>query len=207
MPGAPDLGICLARLATLHPRVCPRQVLGVRMALWAGELLQLDLPRADKRVLALVETDGCFADGVSVASGCWFGRRPLRLVDHGKVAFSLADTLVGRTVRVWPHPLARTRARAYAPGAPNSWNAQLTGYQVMPPEELLCSEQVALAFSLDSTFGRPGERVTCAVCGEEVHNDRQVGTPYRPFCRGCAGEPYYSATAAAAPVRQLAAPS
>jgi formylmethanofuran dehydrogenase subunit E len=69
----------------------------------------------------------------------------------------------------------------------------------------LCSERVALAFSLDSVFGRPGVRVTCAVCGEEVLNDRQVGVPDRPLCRGCAGERYYSATAAAARVRQHAA--
>jgi formylmethanofuran dehydrogenase subunit E len=60
-------------------------VLGVRIGLAAGEALDLDLPRADKRLLMLVETDGCFADGVSVATGCWLGRRTLRLVDYGRV--------------------------------------------------------------------------------------------------------------------------
>ncbi len=173
------------------------------MALWAAEVLQLDLPRADKRVLALVETDGCFADGVSVASGCWFGRRTLRLVDHGKVAVTLTDTVTGRSVRTWPHPLARTRALAFAPGAPNRWSAQLTSYQVMPPEELLCSEQVALALPLRRIVGQPGVWLTCTACGEEVLKDRQVVTPDGPFCRGCAGESYYSVTAVAPPSQQL----
>ena len=205
MPTVPDLATCLEKLAALHPRVCPRQVLGVRMALWVGELLQVDLPCDDKRLLAVVETDGCFADGVSVASGCWFGRRTMRLVDFGKVAVTMTDTLSDRSLRIRPHALARTRALAYARGAPNRWSAQLAGYQVMPPEELLCSEQVGLALPLRSIVGRPGAWLTCTACGEEVLNDRQVVTPDGPVCRGCAGESYYVVTALASPSQQLAA--
>jgi formylmethanofuran dehydrogenase subunit E len=93
---APRLAACLARLGELHPRLCPRQVLGARIGLQAGALLGLDLPRADKRLLALVETDGCFADGVSVATGCWLGRRTLRLLDYGRVAAMLVDISTGR---------------------------------------------------------------------------------------------------------------
>jgi formylmethanofuran dehydrogenase subunit E len=62
------------------------------MGLHAGQLLQLDLPRTDKRLFVLVETDGCLTDGVAVATGCWFGRRTLRLVDQGKVAATFVDT-------------------------------------------------------------------------------------------------------------------
>jgi formylmethanofuran dehydrogenase subunit E len=185
--GAPGLAVCLAELARLHPRICPRQVLGVRMALWTGQLLELDLPRHDKRLLALIETDGCFADGFSVASGCWLGRRTLRLVDHGKVAVTVTDTMTERSVRIWPQPLARDRALAYAPSA-DRWQAQLTGYQVMPTQELLCSRWVTLSVPSEAILGRPGVRVTCAACGEEVLNDRQVITASGPICRGCARE-------------------
>ena len=55
-------------------------------------LLNLPLPQKDKRLLTFVETDGCFADGVSVATGCWLGRRTMRLVDYGKVAATFVDT-------------------------------------------------------------------------------------------------------------------
>jgi formylmethanofuran dehydrogenase subunit E len=34
----------------------------------AGELLQLELPRVDKRLLVIAETDGCAVDG-----RFWFG--------------------------------------------------------------------------------------------------------------------------------------
>ena len=76
----------LRQSAELHRHLCPRQVLGVRMGLAAGQLLGLSLPQADKRLLTIVETDGCFTDGVAVAANCWVGRRTLRVLDYGKVA-------------------------------------------------------------------------------------------------------------------------
>ena len=71
----------LLACAALHHHLCPRQVLGVRMGMLAGELLDLDLPQGDKRLLTIVETDGCGADGIAVATGCWVGRRTMRVED------------------------------------------------------------------------------------------------------------------------------
>ena len=76
----------LKESAALHRHLCPRQVLGVRMGLLAAEVMGLDLPQTDKRLLTIIETDGCAADGISVATGCWVGRRTLRVEDYGKVA-------------------------------------------------------------------------------------------------------------------------
>jgi formylmethanofuran dehydrogenase subunit E len=155
-----------------------------------GDALALDLPRTDKRLLIVVETDGCFADGVSVATGCWLGRRTLRLVDCGRVGVTAVDTWSRRAVRVTPHPLARVRALAYAPALPDRWHAQLAGYQVMRSDELLRVEPVALSASLESLLGKPGVRVACVVCGEDVLNGRELATPAGPVCRACAMEPY-----------------
>lgn len=176
---------CLRQLGQMHPRLCPRQVLGVRMGLEAGEVLGLELPRADKRLVALVETDGCFADGVSVATGCWLGRRTLRLIDYGKVATTVVDVRTGRALRLWPNPTARLGAWAYAPDAASRWQAQLMGYQRMPPGELLCVQQVDLEVTLLSLVGRPG-RQTCTICGEEILNARGLANPGGVRCRGCA---------------------
>lgn len=60
--------------ATHHHKICPRQVLGVRIGLLAGRLLEIPLPQPEKRLLATAETDGCFVDGVSAATGCYVGR-------------------------------------------------------------------------------------------------------------------------------------
>ena len=178
------------RLAPLHMRLCPRQVLGARIGLLGGELLGLEIPRRDKRLLTIIETDGCFADGVMVATGCRVGRRTLRVVDHGKVAAAFVDVHTGQTVRVWPRPGARQLACLYAPTAPDPWHAQLDAYQRMPSSELLAAGPVELLTPLQALLGRAGVHVECARCGEEVMNDRQVQISNQSICRGCAGERY-----------------
>ena len=183
------------RIAPLHDRVCPRQVLGARIGLYGGEILGLDLPRGitDKRLLVFVETDGCFVDGVWGATGCTVGHRTLRVVDHGKVAATFIDTLSDRSVRIWPRPGARERALAYATAATaatDRWHAQREGYALMPVEELLEWRRVELAVPLEEILSRPGVRAVCAGCGEEVMNDREVKVLGKPYCRACAGEAY-----------------
>lgn len=189
---SPSLATCLERLRPLHDRLCPRQVLGARLGLFGGELLGLDLPQgiADKRLLVFVETDGCFVDGLIAATGCTVGHRTLRVVDLGKVAATFADTRSGRAIRVWPRAEAREAALAYAPEAPDRWHAQRAGYAAMPSDELLQWAPTTLAVPLEQILSRPGARVTCTACGEEVMNEREVTLDGRPFCRGCAGEGY-----------------
>jgi formylmethanofuran dehydrogenase subunit E len=184
------------QLARLHPRLCPRQVLGVRIGQYAGELLGLALPRSDKQLLAFVETDGCFADGVSAATGCWLGHRTLRLVDHGKVAASFVDLRTNRAVRIWPNPRARMLADRRVPGAASRWHAQLEGYRTIPAEELLRAGEVVLAMPMAAVVGRPGERTACATCGEEILNQRHVIRDGAMLCRSCGGAPYLTYTGA-----------
>jgi formylmethanofuran dehydrogenase subunit E len=162
------------------------------MGLHASQALGLEVPRRDKRLLVLVETDGCFADGLSVATGCWLGRRTLRLVDYGRVAATIVDSTTEQAVRIRPHPSARIRATAWAPDAPDRWHAQLEGYQRMPDDELLSVERVVLEVPLlQWLIGEAGIRVSCSVCGEEILNGRELPGATGPMCRGCAAEPYY----------------
>ncbi|HQU36966.1 MAG TPA: FmdE family protein, partial [Anaerolineales bacterium] len=114
--------------ATRHRRLCPRQVLGARVGMFAASLLTLDLPQSDKRLLAFVETDGCFVDGVSAATGCYVGRRTLRVEDFGKTAAVFVDTRVERAVRIAPRLDIRVLSKEYAPEAKNRWEAQLLSY-------------------------------------------------------------------------------
>lgn len=77
--------------AKRHKHLCPRQVLGARMALLAGEVLGLELPRADKRLLVIAETDGYTVDGIIAATGCHVGGCTLRFLDFGKLAATFVD--------------------------------------------------------------------------------------------------------------------
>lgn len=182
----------LAQSAARHNHLCPRQVLGVRMGMYAARLLDLALPQDDKRLFTFVETDGCFADGVSVATGCSLGHRTLRLIDHGKVAATFADTESGRAIRITPHPLARSRASIYAPSATSHWHAQLEAYQIMPFAQLLAAQDVVLTLDLKAIISQPGLRVTCTVCGEEILNEREVLVDGNVVCQSCAGQSYWS---------------
>jgi formylmethanofuran dehydrogenase subunit E len=186
-----DLQELLAQSAALHNHLCPRQVLGVRMGLYAGKLLNMALPQTTKRLYTFIETDGCFADGISVATGCWLGHRTLRLVDYGKVAATFVDSQTGRAVRIRPHPETRARAAEYVPDARSRWHTQLEAYQTMPDAELLEVQAVDLNISLLALISRPGVRVNCAVCGEEILNEREVIVGGQTLCRSCADGGYY----------------
>ena len=188
----PKLKEMLAQTSALHKHLCPRQVLGVRMGLYAAELLSIELPQRDKRLLAIVETDGCFTDGVSVTTGCWMGHRTMRLVDHGKVAVTFVDTNDGRTIRLSPMPNVRLRASATAPAAANRWKAQLEAYQMLQNKELFRLQAVQLNLDLDAIVGKPGMRVNCSACGEEILNQRGMVKDGQTICQSCAGESYWS---------------
>lgn len=178
--------------AALHQHLCPRQVLGVRMGLAAGQWLDLSIPQTDKRLLTIVETDGCLIDGLTVATGCRVGRRTMRVLDFGKVAATFVDTATGRAVRIVPTASARQRAKIYAPEASNRWEAYLLGYQRMPEAELLSLQEVILTLSLEQILSKDGYRVNCDHCGEEIINEREVIRDGLTLCRACAGERYYN---------------
>ena len=188
----PKLKEMLAQTSALHKHLCPRQVLGVRTGLYAAEILSLELPQREKHLLAFVETDGCFADGVSAATGCSMGHRTMRLVDYGKVAVTFVDTHDGRAVRLSPMLDVRLRAVAAVPAAANRWKAQLEAYQRLRNDELFEVKAVQLNMDVEAIVGKAGVRVNCAICSEEILNQRTVVKDEQTICRGCAGESYWS---------------
>ena len=182
----------LERSAEHHEKLCPRQVLGVRLGMLAGKVLDLDLPQTGKRLFAFVECDGCGMGGIAAATGCYVERRTMRVLDYGKLAGTFVDTQTGKAVRIHPRPDSRDIALQSQPGTPDSWQAQLEAYQVLPDEQLFIVEPVNLTVSLQAIISQPGLRAICAMCGEEVMNERQVIVNGKPICRTCAGESYFS---------------
>lgn len=176
-----------------HSHLCPRQILGARIGLAGGAALGLELPPSDKRLLIILETDGCFADGVEVATGCTVGHRTLRVEDYGKIAATFIDVKSGAAVRIAPRLDVRDRAYAYAPSEPRHYFAQLQAYQIMPDAELLTMQPVTLTTPIEAIVSRPGVRVNCDQCGEEIINEREVVSGSQRLCRACAGQGYYRA--------------
>lgn len=200
-PITPDqsfLSTLLQESAVRHQHLCPRQVLGVRLAL--GGLRVLGLigqdyrPRfrnENKRLLSIVETDGCAADGIAISTGCTIGNRTLRIVDHGKVATTLIDTSSKSIIRVSPTAGSRNLAKVYAPHAESIWHAYLKAYQIIPDEELIKIEKVRLTLPLEEILSKPDIRVLCSQCAEEIINEREIIRSGVILCRHCAGDRYY----------------
>ena len=188
---ATPLDELLTASAANHRGVCPRQVLGVRIGLLAGQILELALPQQDKRLLAISETDGCFIDGISAATGCYAGRRTLRIEDYGKTAATFVDTVAQQAIRIVPRMDIRELAWEYAASARNKWEAQLIGYQHIPGELLFQWQPVELIVPVEQIIGQAGKRVSCEFCGEEIINQREVIHEGTILCRSCAGESYF----------------
>ena len=189
-----DIQPLLEKSSRDHAHLCPRQILGVRLGLLGIKALGFEEPPEKKRVLIIIETDGCFADGVSAATDCTVGHRTLRVEDFGKTAAVFVDTKMGQALRVAPVLNIREKAYSYAPGEPRHYFAQMQAYQIMPDEEMFTVNPVVLSTSIKSIVSLSGVRVNCDLCGEEIMNEREVEENGLTLCRACAGSGYYQIT-------------
>jgi formylmethanofuran dehydrogenase subunit E len=181
----------LKQSSARHDHLCPRQVLGTRMGLAGLAAIGLAAPMPHKAALVFIETDGCFADGIEVASGASVGHRTLRVKDLGKIGATFANISTGLAIRLAPRLDIRLRALAYAPDIKTKYYAQIKGYQLMPEAELFSFQEVQLEPSLRFVLSRPGLRVKCAQCGEEIINERQLLVDGAVLCAFCGGGGYY----------------
>lgn len=186
-----DISHLLEKSAYEHDHLCPRQILGVRIGLAGMRAVGFPEPPGGKELLVIAETDGCFLDGVTAATGCTVGHRTLRVVDYGKVAVTFVNVPTGRAIRVAPRLDVRDRARTWIPQEVSHYLAQMQAYQIIPDEEMLTLQEVVLNTPVASLVSRPGMRVNCDVCGEEIMNERQICLEGRTLCRTCSGDGYY----------------
>ena len=184
-----------------HDHLCPRQILGVRIGLAGMKTLGFHEPPTKKRLLVISETDGCFVDGVIAATNCTVGHRTLRVEDYGKVSATFVDTKMGRAVRVAPRLDVREHACAFVPEESRHYFAQMRAYQIMPDEGMLTIQEVLLKTPIERIVSRPGLRVNCDVCGEEIMNEREVLRDGLTLCRACAEGGYYQPALSTVPVR------
>lgn len=189
-----DIQPLLEKSARDHNHLCPRQILGVRLGLAGMNALGFIEPPTKKRLLLITETDGCFADGLSAATNCTVGHRTLRVEDYGKTAAVFVDTTTGQSVRVAPALDIRQKAYVYASDEPRHYFAQLQAYQIMPAVEMFTIQAVTLSTSIETILSRPGLRVECEECGEEIMNEREIRQGKRILCHTCALSGYYQPT-------------
>jgi formylmethanofuran dehydrogenase subunit E len=186
-----DLAKLLQKSASDHSHLCPRQVLGVRMGLAGLGALGEEAPINAKTMLIIIETGGCFADGIRVATGATVGHRTLRVEDVGKIAATFTCLKDNKSLRLAPKSDVRMRALEYAPEEKRHYFAQLKGYQIMPVQELFNIREVELVNPAQQIISHQKARAVCSECGEEIINEREVVVNGRVLCQTCAFGGYY----------------
>lgn len=179
----------LARSSALHRRLCPRQVLGVRMARLACLQLGVDPALQRKRVFVYMENGHCLADGVTAVTCASPTNQLMRLIPYGKMAATFLDLQTGQALRVREHPLCRETALALLPEIDSPWLAHLQAYQGMADDLLLTWQSVRLLEAPAKI--RNKHSVTCERCGDRVHEYAEIERDGRVLCKPCADRAYY----------------
>ncbi|MEM2465541.1 MAG: FmdE family protein, partial [Candidatus Bathyarchaeia archaeon] len=89
----------------LHGHICPFLILGLRASEIAMQRLGVRKAGVEEtigeEILAIIECNNCFADGVQVATGCTLGNNSLVYLDVGKNAVTLVRRGEWKGVRVY----------------------------------------------------------------------------------------------------------
>lgn len=176
-----------------HGHMCAGQILGLRMALYGLQLLDIDDPLgADrKRLVTFVEIDRCATDAIPIVTGCRLGKRALKFRDFGKMAATFCDLREDRAVRVAARESSKQKAREMFPDIPEKNRQQMLAYREMSDADLFDAQWVRVRLGPEEFPGYKAARIVCAECGEGINFKREVARGERVLCRACAGERYY----------------
>ena len=207
-----DLNGLLQHAETIHGHRCPFLALGVKAGQYAMDYLDHENTGMEEMV-AIVECNNCFTDGIQVVTGCTFGNNALIYKDLGKTAVTVARRLDGAAVRLVVHPDFRERLFERYPAAGPLFEkvvVQRLGdaedlhrfhhlWEAVARREL---EEVDLAeqFLMETlTIQMPAyapifATEVCDRCGEGVMESRIRAQGGQKVCLACAGEEYYLLT-------------
>ena len=204
-----DLEGLLKKAGELHGHFCPYVALGVRAGYTALKALGIERNLGMEEVIAIVEANNCFSDGIQMTTGCSFANNALIYHDLGKTAVTVAKR-DGQAVRVavraeystsfderYPEAQAlfdKIVARREEP-TPDE-RAQLsqlwaqTSYRQLdvPEEEIFTVEKKQIDLP---PYAPILNSAICAICGESVMETRARLQNGEPICMACAGIEHY----------------
>ena len=201
-----DLHRLLRTSGMLHGHFCPGSAMGVKAAARAVRELKVKSTGMEE-VVAIVETNSCFADGVQLVTGCSFGNNALIYRDYGKTALTLARR-TGEAVRVAaradthsmeerePETMALFQKVVKERRGTEEDNKRLRRMWIevsfrmldIPDEELFSVRKVTTKVP---DYARIFASTRCSLCGENVMEPRARMKDGQPVCLPCSGQPYY----------------
>jgi len=202
---AGDLNRLMMISGMLHGHFCPFSALGVKAA--ARTIKELGVSSTGmEEVVAIVETNNCFSDGVQIITGCSFGNNALIYRDYGKTAFTLAKR-TGEGVRVSIRAdrameerspeaaelfekvvIKRSGSEADKERLTKLWKELSFSVLRLPDEEVFDIKRVTVDVP---TYARIFASVKCSVCGENIMEPRARVKDGKLVCIPCSGQEYY----------------
>jgi formylmethanofuran dehydrogenase subunit E len=207
---AGDLTALLRRAAGLHGHYCPGLAFGVAAGHAALRRLGFDNTGMEELV-AVVECNNCFVDGVQMSTGCSLGNNALVYRDLGKTAVTVMSRKTGGAVRLALRPwkpdregaserdreaaelfrrVVREREDDPAAAARMSelWRELSFETVVKTEDELFDIRDVPADFP---AYAPIFDSAACSVCGEQFMETRGRLTSGKPTCLACAGAEFY----------------
>ncbi len=171
----------LERAVSYHGHLCSGQIIGVRMARLALDILGIEQPETYRDLIVYIESDRCIADAIGTVSCCKMGKRRLKWMDYGKTAATFLDLATGRSIRIY---------RKYKV-FPDKGTDLVKFYDAVSDDELFSVQEVEVDYKPTDLPGPPMEVQVCAFCGEEILDGRQVMKDGKCCCRSCLDGGYY----------------
>jgi formylmethanofuran dehydrogenase subunit E len=200
-----DLHKLLLLNGMLHGHYCPGSSMGVKAATRAMRELGVKSTGMEE-VVAIVETNSCFSDGIQFVTGCSFGNNALIYRDYGKTAVTLARR-TGEALRVavkaGGSPLERYPGAAElfkkvvqerrgteedSEKLRHLWIDISFNMLDIPDEELFNISRLNVEVP---AYARIFASVKCSVCGENVMEPRARMKEGKPVCLSCSAHEYY----------------
>jgi len=206
-----DLEKLLDKTAEIHGHYCSHAALGVRATYVAFRELGIIENTGMEEILAVVECNNCFVDGIQAISGCTLGNNALIYKDLGKTAVTFIRRNEDKAVRV----VAKYDPERMEKDPDGKEAMTLFDRAVRKREKLAPGEKgrmmelwTKLSFAIlqkpeneifTVTFVKPEimgyapifESIKCSVCGEDIMETRIGMKGKKPICLSCSGDNYW----------------
>jgi len=202
---AGDLNRLLKMNGMLHGHFCPFSAIGVKAAVRAVQELDVRSTGMEE-VVAIVETNNCFSDGIQLVTGCSFGNNALIYRDYGKTAFTLARRS-GEAIRIsvradrvmeerspeatelWERVVVkRSGNEADRKRLNELWKELAFRILDLPDQEVFEIKRITIDIP---AYARIFTSVKCSVCGENIMEPRARMKDGKPICIACSNQEYY----------------
>ena len=202
-----DLVGLLHRTGLIHGHHCVGSAMGVIAGHYAMKRLGVKENTGMEHVLAVVETNNCFSDGIQMVTGCSFGNNSLVYRDYGKTAFSLVKRN-GEGIRLSTRPDLGDLLKDKNPETQQLYLDIVNKRDANPREEARMMElnkrhcfsvldiPVEKIFKIEHvkimlpSYSRILDSHICLVCGEKFMETKGVKKGDQYLCNSCGNGNY-----------------